>query len=62
MEWPFIVRIMRDVAHGLVHLHALSVSHRDLKEDNLLVFLTEEGAYICTKIADVGFAKVRGLS
>ncbi len=59
MEWTFIVRIMLDVANGIAHLHARKVSHRDLKEDNLLVFLTKEGVYICTKIADVGLAKVR---
>lgn len=57
VDWVFLVRVMRDVAHGLAHLHSKGILHRDLKDDNVLVFLTAEGAYVCAKVADVGLAK-----
>ena len=35
--------------------------HRDLKDDNLFVFLDGGGGLISVKIGDVGEAKVRAL-
>ncbi len=51
--------IVQDVARALVHLHSQRIVHRDLKEDNVLVFLAADGTYLCCKLADVGLAKVR---
>ncbi len=59
ISWELALLIMRDMARALVHLHSRRVVHRDLKEDNVLVFLAADGTYLCCKLADVGFAKVR---
>ncbi|CAM6006644.1 unnamed protein product [Sphagnum balticum] len=44
-------KIIRDVYKGLLHLHSLSIVHRDLKVAN--IFLGQGGV---AKIADFGFA------
>lgn len=49
------VRIVRDVAAGLAHLHAHGVTHRDLKPGNIL-FDTDGTA----KLVDFGLARFEG--
>ncbi|KAL3674918.1 hypothetical protein V7S43_000844 [Phytophthora oleae] len=50
-----MVRIyVRDLVHGVAHLHELGVAHRDLKCANLLLADDERGG---VKIADFGTAK-----
>ena len=57
-------RAMMDVAKGLFYLHTKQpapIVHRDLKEDNLLVYITETNDLFIIKIADVGLSRVRCL-
>ncbi|KAJ8753166.1 hypothetical protein K2173_017740 [Erythroxylum novogranatense] len=42
-----------DVARGMAYIHGLSLIHRDLKSDNLLIFGDKS-----IKIADFGFARI----
>lgn len=44
--------ILRDVTHGLLHLHCLSIAHRDLSAQNVL--LTSD---LRAKIADLGVSR-----
>jgi serine/threonine protein kinase len=53
--------IMLGAARGLAYLHAQAppVYHRDLKDDNLFVFVDEvTGAVVTAKLGDFGEAKV----
>lgn len=45
--------ILRDVTYGLLHLHGLSIAHRDLSAQNVL--LTSD---LRAKIADLGVSKI----
>lgn len=47
------IRLLRDCASGMVHLHSLDVVHRDLSLDNVLI-----GTDGTAKIADFGVSKV----
>jgi len=57
--WPLRLRILRDVARGLTHLHQHmpSVIHRDIRSPNILLFSLDDGATACAKIADFGLAR-----
>lgn len=48
-------RIISGILHGLAHLHANAVAHRDLKLDNILIL--EESDLSSVQIADFGMAK-----
>ncbi len=56
-----LLLLMSGGAHSLRYLHALTppVFHRDLKDDNFLLFYDDDGAVFAIKLADVGEAKVR---
>ena len=47
------------MAHGLQHLHALRIAHRDLKMDNMLLKVDASGRQRL-KLADFGFSKEMG--
>ncbi|XP_058187193.1 serine/threonine-protein kinase/endoribonuclease IRE1a-like isoform X2 [Rhododendron vialii] len=49
-----LVKLMRDVVSGLVHLHKLGMVHRDLKPQNVLIL--KEGS-LCAKLSDLGISK-----
>ncbi|XP_050388063.1 serine/threonine-protein kinase/endoribonuclease IRE1a-like [Argentina anserina] len=51
---PLLLKLMRDVVSGLVHLHELGIIHRDLKPQNVL--LIKEGS-LCAKLSDMGISK-----
>jgi serine/threonine protein kinase len=48
--------ILRQVAHGLLHIHNHGFIHRDIKSENILYKETEEGQYT-VKIGDLGMAR-----
>ncbi|KYQ92133.1 LISK family protein kinase [Tieghemostelium lacteum] len=52
MSWNLRIKIARDIAEGMAHLHSKNIMHRDLKSNNLLV-----GKHWNIKICDFGFAK-----
>ncbi|PRQ47185.1 putative protein kinase IRE1 family [Rosa chinensis] len=51
---PLLLKLMRDVVCGLVHLHELGIIHRDLKPQNVL--LIKESSF-CAKLSDMGISK-----
>ncbi|CAJ1930690.1 unnamed protein product [Sphenostylis stenocarpa] len=51
---PLLLKLMRDVVSGLVHLHELGIIHRDLKPQNVLII---EERSLCAKLSDMGISK-----
>lgn len=51
---PILLKLMRDVVSGLVHLHELGIIHRDLKPQNVLII---KGRSLCAKLSDMGISK-----
>lgn len=51
---PLLLKLMRDIVSGLVHLHELGIIHRDLKPQNVLI--TNERS-LCAKLSDMGISK-----
>ncbi|MFS8020943.1 putative protein kinase IRE1 family [Helianthus anomalus] len=49
-----LLKLMRDICAGLVHLHKLKIIHRDLKPHNVLIVRRERP---CVKLADMGISK-----
>ncbi|VFQ93594.1 unnamed protein product [Cuscuta campestris] len=49
-----LLKLLRDVVSGLVHLHELGIIHRDLKPQNVLI--TKERV-LCAKVSDMGISK-----
>ncbi|MFS8020947.1 putative protein kinase IRE1 family [Helianthus anomalus] len=50
-----LLKMMRDICAGLVHLHELQIIHRDLKPHNVLIV---RGEPLCVKLADMGIRKI----
>jgi serine/threonine protein kinase len=46
---------------GIACLHDLSIAHRDLKPQNLLIFIDEETGEKTLKLCDFGLARVEGI-
>jgi serine/threonine protein kinase len=51
------IQFATDIAKGMAYMHSMGYIHRDLKPDNVLVFL-KDGKEVC-KVADFG-ASIRG--
>ncbi|KAI9083920.1 hypothetical protein K1719_034178 [Acacia pycnantha] len=49
-----LLKLIRDMVSGLVHLHELGIIHRDLKPQNILI--TKE-RYLGAKVSDMGISK-----
>ncbi|GAB2289305.1 hypothetical protein Dimus_023609 [Dionaea muscipula] len=49
-----LLKLMRDVVAGLVHLHELGIIHRDLKPQNVLII---KDRTFCAKLSDMGISK-----
>ncbi|XP_061355029.1 serine/threonine-protein kinase/endoribonuclease IRE1a-like [Gastrolobium bilobum] len=51
---PLLLKLMRDVVSGVVHLHELGIIHRDLKPQNVLIIKERS---LCAKLSDMGISK-----
>uniref|UniRef100_A0A5B6Z6V5 non-specific serine/threonine protein kinase n=1 Tax=Davidia involucrata TaxID=16924 RepID=A0A5B6Z6V5_DAVIN len=51
---PILLKLMRDVVSGLVHLHELGIIHRDLKPQNVLIIKDRS---LCAKLSDMGISR-----
>ncbi|KAK1400310.1 serine/threonine-protein kinase/endoribonuclease IRE1a [Heracleum sosnowskyi] len=51
---PHLLKLMRDIVHGLSHLHELGIIHRDLKPQNVLI---RKERSLCAKVSDMGISK-----
>ncbi|PON50038.1 Serine/threonine protein kinase [Parasponia andersonii] len=51
---PLLLKLMRDVVSGLLHLHQLGIIHRDLKPQNVLIIKERS---LCAKLSDMGISK-----
>jgi serine/threonine protein kinase len=49
------LKIAKDIAAGLTHIHSQSILHRDLKPANVLLAKIDGG--LVAKVADVGLAR-----
>ncbi|MFS8016730.1 putative protein kinase IRE1 family [Helianthus anomalus] len=49
-----LLKLMRDIVVGLVHLHDLGIIHRDLKPHNVLIV---KGKRLSCKLSDMGISK-----
>ncbi|XP_057543566.1 serine/threonine-protein kinase/endoribonuclease IRE1a-like isoform X1 [Amaranthus tricolor] len=49
-----LLKLMRDVVSGIVHLHELGIIHRDLKPQNVLI---KKDKTLCAKLSDMGISK-----
>ncbi|XP_020530004.1 serine/threonine-protein kinase/endoribonuclease IRE1a isoform X2 [Amborella trichopoda] len=49
-----LLKLMRDIVSGTVHLHDLGIIHRDLKPHNVLIC---NGKFLCAKLSDMGLSK-----
>lgn len=52
---PLLLKLMRDVVSGVMHLHELGIVHRDLKPQNVLIMKEKS---ICAKLSDMGISKL----
>ncbi|ESQ31980.1 hypothetical protein EUTSA_v10003683mg [Eutrema salsugineum] len=51
---PVLLKLMRDIVAGLVHLHDIGIVHRDLKPQNVLIV---KNSSVCAKLSDMGISK-----
>ncbi|XP_059644992.1 serine/threonine-protein kinase/endoribonuclease IRE1a [Cornus florida] len=51
---PTLLKLMRNIVSGLVHLHELGIIHRDLKPQNVLIIKERS---LCAKLSDMGISK-----
>ncbi|XP_071702118.1 serine/threonine-protein kinase/endoribonuclease IRE1a-like [Rutidosis leptorrhynchoides] len=51
---PIMLKLLRDVVSGLVHLHELGIIHRDLKPNNVLIVQEKS---LCAKLSDMGISR-----
>ncbi|KAG5007721.1 hypothetical protein AAZX31_09G179700 [Glycine max] len=51
---PLLLKLMRDIVSGVVHLHELGMIHRDLKPQNVLIIKERS---LCAKLSDMGISK-----
>lgn len=58
MDLYHVRELMRGILRALIHSHAHGVVHRDLKPDNVMVILSDDGKMVTgVKILDFGIAK-----
>ncbi|EPS70743.1 hypothetical protein M569_04013, partial [Genlisea aurea] len=50
-----LLKLLRDIACGLAHMHELGIVHRDLKPQNVLII--KDRSVVSAKISDMGISK-----
>lgn len=60
-DLPALLHIAREVAAGLVFLHAKSITHSDVKSLNVLLVPSSTYPYVSAKLADMGTAEFLGV-
>ena len=48
--------VFSKICHAIAHIHTMGLSHLDIKADNILISLNEEGSIQDVKLCDFGFA------
>ena len=61
-KWPepdekIKAKVMLDAAKGLEYLHENGIPHRDIKQDNVLVFSLDEELEVNVKLTDFGSSR-----
>lgn len=60
-EKPRVLDMLKQATCGLNHLHSLSIVHRDIKPQNLLVSFPDARGRVMVKISDFGLCKRLGI-
>lgn len=55
-------RVVYQIADALLYLHSQSITHRDLKLENVLVCKDPRNGYLHVKLSDFGLSKKMALS
>ncbi|KAL8160467.1 hypothetical protein V2J09_002004 [Rumex salicifolius] len=53
----FLLKLMRDMVHGLVHLHELGIVHGDISPQNVMIAKGMHSMDFCAKLSEIGIGK-----
>ena len=59
LPWSLRLSLLRDVCDAMVHLHSVSMIHRDLKCENVMI-CADESHTLRAKVCDFGLSRILG--
>jgi len=59
LPWSLRLGLLRDVSDAMVHLHSVSMIHRDLKCENVMI-CADETHMLRAKVCDFGLSRILG--